>query len=56
MMDDCFHRLQAYQEMIWMLQRLLEKDYISLKEFSSLEQQAARKYGFGKRSIFREMT
>lgn len=56
MNEALFMRLKAYQETVTLARRMLDAGLISRKEYLMLEEKAAKKHGFSKRSIFREIT
>lgn len=56
MTDELFRRAKAYLETVALARRMLEAGLISRKEFLMIEDRTAKKHGFSKRSIFREIT
>ena len=56
MSEALFMRLKAYQETVTLARRMLDAGLISRKEYLMIEEKAAKKHGFSKRSIFREIT
>ena len=56
MSEELFMRLMAYQETVTLARRMLEAGLISHKEYLLIVEKTAKKHGFSKRSIFREIT
>ena len=56
MTEELFRRVKTYRETVALARRMLEAGLISRKEFLMIEDRTAKKHGFSKRSIFREIT
>ena len=56
MTEELFRRVKAYCDTVVLARRMLKAGLISRKEYLMIEDQTAKKHGFSKRSIFREIT